>query len=97
MSNVGGGIQRRINADGFYTYPQAAQILGKHPETVRHWVDRGLVEPRTMVFGELEVPVLSPSDIETLRREGVKVPQGRPPKGLAPMVRSEDGKHRRSK
>ena len=84
-----GSIPQRVNAAGFYTLPQAAQILGRHVDTVQRWIRQGLVDPpRTMTFGELDVPVFSPADIEDLRLAGLQVKRGRPRTvGLTPAMR----------
>ncbi len=81
-------IKEHVEDAGLYTLPQAAAMIGRHPDTLRRWIRAGLTAtPRTMDFGSLSVWVFSPEDVASLQELAGSIRIGRPPVGLKPAAR----------
>ena len=51
-----------------YTTSQAAQMIGKHEDTVKRWRDSGVYQPsETREFGKVSVPLYTSEDIRALK------------------------------
>ena len=52
-----------------YTTSQAAELIGKHEDTVKRWRDNGIYVPtETRTFGKVSVPLYSSEDIKELKK-----------------------------
>ncbi|CAB4195082.1 MerR-type HTH domain containing protein [uncultured Caudovirales phage] len=82
-------IAEHVGDAGKFTLPQAAKIIGRHPDTIRRWIKDGLIpQPERMTFGEIDVPVFSAEDIESIKQIANKtIKVGRPVKRFAPLAR----------
>lgn len=64
----------------FYTYAEAAPLIGRHQDTVKKWVKRGRIDPPSYeaVVGDLVIHLFTPEDIQRFRRYAKTVRPGRP-------------------
>lgn len=61
-----------------YTTSQAAQLIGKHEDTVKRWRDRGVFVPSDRRrFGTTEVPLYTSEDIRAMKKIAKTIKPGR--------------------
>lgn len=63
-----------------YTTSQAAEMVGKHPDTVKRWRDTGVFRPSDgRQFGSLKVPLYTSEDIKAMKLIAKEMKPGRKP------------------
>ena len=64
-----------------YTVKQAAEIIGRSPDTLRRWRAQGVYEPSHQhQFGKLTVGLYDADDIKNLKNIAKNMKTGRKPK-----------------
>lgn len=80
-------ISDHIHDRGMYTRAEAAEMIGRHPDTVRRWERAGMISPEMVAFGDIMVPAFTPADIARLREIADSVHVGRPKKAFSAAAR----------
>jgi DNA-binding transcriptional MerR regulator len=61
-----------------YTTSQAAELVGKHEDTIKRWRDHGVYVPSDKrVFGTTEVPLYTSEDIRAMKEIAKTIRPGR--------------------